>query len=55
MAIGNVELMHKCFPKYLRKGTARMTFNKETDEEGKKRGLSMERSEAGMKEKEVPT
>ena len=24
MAIGNGELMHECFPKYLRMGTARM-------------------------------
>ena len=34
---------------------ARMKLDKETDEEGKKRGVSMERSKAGTKEKEVQT
>ena len=38
MAIGNVELMHECFPEHSRKGTARMKYDKETDEEGKIRG-----------------
>ena len=32
-----------------------MKLDKETDEEGKKRGVSMERSTAGTKKKEVPT
>ena len=35
MAIGNVELMHGCFPKCLHIGTARMK-DKDTEEEGKK-------------------
>ena len=43
MAIGNWELMNECFLKHLRMGTAT------TDEEGKKRGVSMERSKAGTK------
>ena len=32
-----------------------MKQDKETDEEGKKEGVSMERSKAGTKNKEVPT
>ena len=44
MVIGNVELMHECFLKHSRMGTARMKEDEETDEEGEKRGLSMERS-----------
>ena len=45
MAIGNGELMHDCFLKHLRMGKA----SEETDEEGKNRGVSMERSKAGTK------
>ena len=47
MAIGNVELMYVYFPKHLHMGTVRMKKDKET--EGKKRGVSMERSKTGMK------
>ena len=47
MAIGYGELVHECFPKHSRMGTARRKYDKETDEDGKKRGLSMERSKAG--------
>ena len=55
MAIGNVELMHECFLKHSRMGTARMKYDKETEEEAKKRGVSMEEnSKAGIKKKEVP-
>ena len=36
MATGN-ELMHECFLKRSRIGTARMKYDKKTDEEGKKR------------------
>ena len=43
MAIGNGELMHVWFPKSLRMITARMNKDKETEEEGKKRGVSTER------------
>ena len=35
-------------------GTARKKKGKETDEEGKQRGVSMERSKAGTKEKRSP-
>ena len=49
MAIGNGELMHECFPKHSRMGTARLKYVKETDKDIKKRGMRMERSEAGMK------
>ena len=39
--------MQECSPKHSRMGTARTKKDKETDEEGKKRGVSMERSKAG--------
>ena len=55
MAIGNKKLMHECFPKHSRTGTARMKQDKETDDEAKKRGVNTERSKAGRKKKEVPT
>ena len=45
-----LELMHECFPKHSRMGTARMKYDKET-EESKKSGVSMQSS----KKKEVPT
>ena len=51
IAIGNGELMHECFPKHLRMGTARMKLDKETDEEWKKRGVSMEWSKASTNKK----
>ena len=54
MAIINVEFMQECFPEHSRMGTARMKYDKETDEEGKKRGVSVERSKAGTKEKRCP-
>ena len=54
MAIGNGELKQECFPKQLRMGTARTKWDKETEEEGKKRGVSSERSTAGTKEKRSP-
>ena len=50
MAKGYVEFMHECFPKHSRMGTERTKKDKETDEEGKNRGVSMERSKAGTKE-----
>ena len=53
MAIGNGELMHECFPKHSRMGTAIMKYDNET-EEVKKRGVSMERCKAGTK-KAFPT
>ena len=55
MAIGNGELMLEYFRKHLRMITARTKQGKEReegkarDEEGKKRGLSIERSKAGTK------
>ena len=55
MAIGNVELMHKCFPKKMGLGTARIKQDKETKEECKKIGVRIETSKAGPKEKETPT
>ena len=36
-------------------GTRRMKYDNGTDEEVKKRGVSMERSKAGTKEIQVPT
>ena len=35
-------------------GTAIIKLNKETDEEGKKRGVSLEKSKAGTKKKRSP-
>ena len=32
MAIGNVELINDCFPKHSRIGTARLKYDKETEE-----------------------
>ena len=46
VTIGNGELMHECFPKHLSMGKARTKYDEETDEDGKKRGVSMERSKA---------
>ena len=46
--------MHECFPKHSRMGTARMKEDNETDEEGKKRGVNMEKVKRARK-KEVPT
>ena len=48
---GNGELEHKCFTKHSLMGTARMEQDRVTDEEGKKRGLSMERSIADKSER----
>ena len=52
-AIGNGEPMHECFPKNLRMGTARIKLDKERKEDGKKRGMSMQRSNVGTKEKRL--
>ena len=46
-SIGHGELVHECFHKHARMGTARTKYYKETDEDGKKRGVSTERSKAG--------
>ena len=40
MARENGELMHECFPKHSRMETARMKQDKETDEDGEKRGIA---------------
>ena len=50
VVIGNVELIQECFRKHSRLGTARTKLDKETDGEGKKRGVSIE-SKAGTKKK----
>ena len=54
MAIGNVELVHECFPKHSRMGTVRMKQDEETDEGGKKRGESIF-SKAGTKNHDGPS
>ena len=54
MAIGNRELMHEYFPKHSPMRTARMREDNDTDEDGKKRGVSMENVKQTRK-KEVPT
>ena len=48
MAIGNEELMQKCSPEHFSIETTRMKKYKETEEEGKKRRVSMG-STAGTK------
>ena len=48
MTIGKEELMHECFPKHLRMGTARMKKYRERETD-KKRCVSMERRKAGTK------
>ena len=48
MAIGNLELMHECFPKHSHMGTERM---KSDEEKCKKKGVSMEKRKAGTKER----
>ena len=51
MVIGHGEFMHDCSPKHSCMGTARMKHHKVTDEEGKKGGVSMERSKVGTKKR----
>ena len=53
MAIIKVELMHECFQKHSRMGTAKMKLEKET-EKGKKRGVSIERIKGARKNKISP-
>ena len=53
-AIGNGEIMQECFPKHSRMGTARMKEDNETDEDGQKRDVSIEKVKRARK-KEVPT
>ena len=45
--------MHECFPKHSSMGTTRIKYEV-TEEEGKKREVSMERSKSGTKEKRSP-
>ena len=47
IATEKVELMHKCFPKYLCKETARMKEDKET-EEGKQQRINIESPKAWL-------
>ena len=46
MVILNVLLVHRCYLLHLSKGTARMRYDKDTDEERKIR-VNMERGTAG--------
>ena len=55
MAIGNGELMHECFPKHSRSGTAIIKYDNETDEDGQKRGVSIEKKVQRARIKEVTT
>ena len=54
MAIGNGELMHECCAKHWLTGTARMKQYTETDEDGEKRGVSMESKEGTKKKSQRP-
>ena len=51
--IGNVEVMHKCFPNHLRMGTTTIEWDKDTEENGMKRGVNMARSTGGREKKAV--
>ena len=51
MAIENGELMHECFPKHLRMGTARLKYDNATEEESKKMRMNVERSTADTKKR----
>ena len=51
MAKGNGELMHECFPKHPRMGTASQKLDNEAEEESKKRRINVERSTADTKER----
>ena len=50
-AIGYGELMHGCFPTHSQMGTARIKSDEETEEDGKKRDVSVWRSKAATKKK----
>ena len=52
MAIEKAELMQECFPKHFLMGPARMKYDQETDEDGKKKGVSVE-SKAGTTKKSI--
>ena len=49
MAIGNVILMHECFPKQFRMGTAIMKYNTETEKKGKIKRANSGRRTASRK------
>ena len=55
MAIGISELTHECSPEHLRMGTERMKYDKETEEEGKKRGVNILKEVKRERKTEVPT
>ena len=44
MAVRMWELVHQCFTKHSRMGTATMKYDNETDDDCKKRGVSKEKS-----------
>ena len=48
MAFGNEELMHECFPKHSPIGTAKNEIRQRNRKRNIKRGVSMERSVAGL-------
>ena len=55
MAIEKEELMHECSPEHLRMGTAdRNEIIKDKGEEGKKKGMNVERSTVGTKKSRQP-
>ena len=51
MTIGNGELMHECFPKHSRMGTARMKYDKETDKEDKKKAWVWKEAKRAQKKR----
>ena len=55
MVLAFFRLVQECFPKHACMGTARIKYDKETEEEGLKTDVCTEKRKAGTKEKRSPT
>ena len=53
MAIANMELMHKCFPRHSSMGTAKMKYDTETEEKVRREELSLKRSKVSKEKKQL--
>ena len=49
MAIGNVELMHECFPKHLHMLTARLQIRQLKQEEGERTLVNLKKTQWAVK------
>ena len=54
MAIRNVELMQECFPKHSHMGTAKMKYDKETEEEVRREERVWKEVKRSRKKKKSP-